>query len=75
MVRRRVRRVGSSECGGGVLFHIVRGRVPAGWLYHYFITKKGKVPQSGEKQEGRGAIKARKTNICPDLLASMGMRY
>lgn len=28
--------------GVGVLLHIVRGRIPAEWLYHYFIAKKRK---------------------------------
>lgn len=37
----------------GVLFHVVRGRVPEGCLYNYFIAKKEeKALWSREEQKG-----------------------
>lgn len=44
--------MGSSELGVGVLFHRVPGRDPAGWLYHYFITKKKKSAIEQRRERG-----------------------
>ena len=58
------------SAGMGVLFHTVSGTVPAGWLYHYFLTKAEETALwSREKQDRRKAVKAKKIGTYPDLLA------